>query len=74
MRVIHQDKRGARAIVTEARFADYRTVDGFPVPHEVQLRRDGRLYFREDYADVKVNPDLDSAMFEPGRWTSMQPR
>lgn len=74
LRVVQRERRGARTIVTEARFDGYQDVGGVPIAHEIQLRRDGRLYFTEQYADVKVDPTLEPGLFDPGRWLMMQPK
>ena len=73
MRLIHQEKRGDRTIVTDTRVSRYKDVDGFPVPHEFVSTRDGKLYFREQYEDVRVNPSLPQGIFDPSKWSSVRP-
>ncbi len=62
-RVIQAQKAGARTVLTEARFSDWRDVGGYPVAHAVELRRDGRPYFREVLRDVQVDVPLEPGTF-----------
>ena len=57
-----------RAIVTDYHFT-YQTVDGVPVPREIVFLRDGKPYWREEYATVRVNPPLPDGLFDPARWS-----
>jgi hypothetical protein len=74
VRLIQQEKRGERTIVTDTRVGGYRNVEGFPIAHEFVASRDGKPYFREQYEDVRVNPDLPDGIFDPARWTRVAPK
>jgi hypothetical protein len=67
-RTIQPEKRGTRTVVSEARFGKYTDTSGIPIAMEIQRFRDGRLYFREEYTDVKVNPELSPETFDGRRW------
>jgi hypothetical protein len=74
LRIIQQEKRGQRTIVTDTRVGDYREIDGLPIAHEFVSTRDGKPYFREQYEDVQVNAQLPAGIFDPARWSSVRPR
>ena len=73
VRLIQQDKRADRTIVTDTRVGGYRDVDGYPVAHEFMSTRDGKPYFKEEYEDVRVNAELPAGIFDPSRWASVRP-
>jgi hypothetical protein len=74
-RVIQRTVRGAaQPVVSDIRMLDYRDVDGYPVAFEIQFFRDGRLYFKEAYFDVRANVDIPAAAFDPARWVQSQIR
>ena len=74
LRIIQQEKRGERTIVTDTRVGGYREIDGYPIPHEFVSTRDGKPYFREEYEDVQVNAVLPPGIFDPLKWASVRPR
>ena len=73
VRLIQQETRGDRTIVTDTRIGEYRDVDGYPVAHEFMSSRDGKPYFKEEYEDVRVNAELPAGIFDPTRWASVRP-
>jgi hypothetical protein len=73
VRIIQQEKRGSRKVVTDTRVGDYKQVDGFPIAHEFVSARDGKPYFREQYEDVRVNAELPPGIFDPAKWASVRP-
>jgi hypothetical protein len=73
LRIIQQEKRGQRTVVTDTRVGDYRDIDGFPIAHEFVSMRDGKPYFREQYEDVRVNAELPPGIFDPARWSRVRP-
>ena len=72
VRIIQQEKRGDKTVVTDTRVGDYKDVDGFPVAHEFVSTRDGKPYFREQYEDVRVNAELPEGIFDPSKWSSVR--
>jgi len=70
VRWIQRETRDGRASVADTRLLGYRRVGGFFVPHEVVGYRDGRRVLREVYSNVRVNPSLSPALFDPNRWDS----
>jgi len=73
VRLIQQEKRGDRTIVTDTRVGEYKDVGGFPVAHLYVSMRDGKPYFREEYENVRVNETIPATLFDPARWSSARP-
>jgi hypothetical protein len=55
---------------TEIRFQKYVQHGGGWVAEEVDFLRGGQRFFFERYADVRVDVELDPALFDPAQWTS----
>lgn len=53
---------------TEYRLADYRTINGIPIVHEITFLRDGKPFFREQYTEVQLNTVLDARLFSSSQW------
>ncbi len=53
---------------TEYRLADYRSIDGVPVVHEITFLRDGKPFFREQYTEVQLNGPIDARLFSSSQW------
>jgi len=68
VRMIQKERRGTRDIVTDVRLGKFTDVGGFPVATEVLQYRDGRLIYREQRADVRVNEPIPEPTFDPARW------
>ena len=54
----------------EIRFEDYRRLSGGWVAAQVEVRVDDRKIFSEEYSDIRANPKLDSATFDPKQFNS----
>jgi len=72
VRLIQRDKRGDRFVVTDTHVSDYREVDGFPIAFEFTSYRDGKIFFRERYENVKVNQPIAPELFDATRWAIAQ--
>lgn len=68
VRMIQKERRGTRDIVTDVRFGKFTDVGGFPIATEVLQYRDGRLIYREERAEIRVNEPIADAVFDPARW------
>ena len=66
-------QRNAAGVVSDQRFNRYTDVGGYPVAIEVLILRNGRPYFKEEYADVRVNQPIPSEVFDPTHWVDAQP-
>jgi hypothetical protein len=68
-RVIQRTVRGAnQPVVSDIRMLKYQDAGGYPVAFEIQFWRGGRMYFKEDYFDVRANVAIPAATFDPARW------
>jgi hypothetical protein len=74
LRVVQKERRGTRDIVTDVRFGKFTDFAGIPIATEVTQYRDGRLVFREQYVDVRVNDAIPEATFDPTKWVAGQPK
>jgi hypothetical protein len=52
----------------DIRFVNYEPRGTAWVAPRVEIWSEGKLVFYEDYEDVKVNVDLDDALFQPKQW------
>lgn len=68
VRFVQRDKRGDRFVVTDTQVSDYREVDGYPIAFEFTSYRDGKIFFRERYENVKVNEPIAPALFDASQW------
>jgi len=70
-RVIRKDPDAPKAMRREVRIEDYRHVQGYPIAAKIHFLDEGRLFFSEDYFDIRVNPRLDPALFDPSCFASV---
>ena len=66
-RLIQTDQRGR---TQDIRFEKYVQHGGGWVAEVVRFLMEGRLFFLEEYSDVRVNVKLDDNLFVPERWRS----
>ncbi len=59
---------------TDYQLADYRTINGVPVVHEITFLRDGTPFFREQYTNVQLNQPLDARLFSSSQWRVSAPK
>lgn len=64
VRLIQPDER-TPAKINDSRFADYRQLSVGYVAARVEFYTDGKNVFSEIYSNIKVNPKLDPAFFDP---------
>ena len=62
---LFQPDRSDENRIEDIRLTDYREVAGGWVAARVEVRAEDKLVFSEDYSDIKVNPPLDGALFDP---------
>lgn len=68
VRVVQKERRGTRDIVTDVRLGKFAELGGIPIATEVLQYRDGRLVFREQRVDVKVNEPIAETTFDATKW------
>lgn len=72
VRVIQKERRGDREVVSDYHLNKYTDVGGWPVALEVLQHRDGRLVFKEEYAEIRVNDPIPDDVFDPAKWSAAQ--
>jgi hypothetical protein len=68
VRFIQRSKTGDRSVVSDTRVRAYKDIQGFDVPTEFLVLRNGRPFWREIYADVRVNEDFPPNTFDQAKW------
>jgi outer membrane lipoprotein-sorting protein len=69
VRLIEPDQHD-KSKTDDIRFLDYRKVSPGWVAARVELYVDGKNVFSEHYSDIRVNPKLDPAIFEPSQFAT----
>ena len=70
LRVVQKERRGTRDIVTDVRLGKFAEFGGVPIATEVLQYRDGRLVFREQRVDIRVNEPIADVVFDPAKWST----
>ena len=68
LRIVQKERRGTREIVTDVRYGKFTDFGGLPIATETTQYRDGRLVFKEQYVDVRINDPIPDAMFDAKKW------
>ena len=71
VRFIQRQKAGDRTIVSDIRVLNYKEMQGFDVPTEFLVIRNGKPSWREQYADVRINEDFPPGTFDQARWNDI---
>lgn len=72
VRFIQRDKRADRTVTTDTRVGGYRQVDGYSVAFEFTSYRDGKVFFKEQYENLKVNDPIPAEAFDASKWATEQ--
>lgn len=68
VRFVQRDRRGERTIVSDMRVRNYRDIEGYEIPTELVVLRNGRTVWREQRADIRLNTPLPPDVFDQARW------
>jgi hypothetical protein len=68
LRFIQRGKSGERPIVSDIRVSGYKDIQGYQVPTEFLVIRNGRPVWREQYANVRINEELPAGTFDQALW------
>lgn len=63
--------RGTRTIVSDIRVRNYREIDGYEIPTELLTLRNGRLVWREQRTNIRINPELPAGVFNQALWRTI---
>jgi hypothetical protein len=61
---------GETTRVRDIRFLNYRPVGRTWIAPLVEMYEDGRMVLKEEYRNIRVDVELDSALFDPTRFTT----
>jgi len=68
LRFIQRGKSGGRTIVSDYRVQNYEEIQGYQIPTEFLVIRNGRPVWRERYANVRINEEFPARTFDQARW------
>jgi len=68
LRFIQRGKTGERPMVSDIRVSGYKDIQGYQVPTEFLVVRNGRPVWREQYANVRINEELPAGTFDQALW------
>ena len=68
LRFIQRGKSGERPMVSDIRVSGYKDIQGYQVPTEFLVIRNGRPVWREQYANVRINEELPAGTFDQALW------
>src|SRR3954468_15092582 len=68
LRFIQRSKAGERTMVSDMRVQSYKEIQGFTIPTEFLVLRNGRPVWREEYANVRINEVFPAGTFDQARW------
>jgi hypothetical protein len=71
VRFIQTQKTGDRTLVSDIRVKGYKEIGGFDVPTEFLVIRNGRPFWREEYADVRINVEFPAGTFDQATWNDI---
>lgn len=69
VRIVQPDQHDPSSIA-DTRFVDYRKLSVGWVAARVELYVDGKEVFTEEYSDIKANPKLNPAIFDPAQFST----
>jgi hypothetical protein len=71
VRFIQRAKNGDRTVVSDMRVQSYKEIEGFDIPTEFLVIRNGKPVWREEYADVRINEEFPAGTFDQARWNDI---
>ena|SRR6266576_1771433 len=71
VRFIQTSRAGDRTMISDIRVQDYKEIQGFEIPTEFLVVRNGKPFWREQYADVRINDEFQPGTFDQARWNDI---
>src|ERR1700674_1252790 len=68
LRFIQRGKSGELPMVSDMRVGSYKDIQGYQVPTEFLVIRNGRPVWREQYANVRINEEHPAGTFDQATW------
>jgi hypothetical protein len=71
LRFIQRSKAGERTIISDNRVENYKEIQGYQIPTEFLVIRNGKPVWREQYANVRINEEFPAGTFDQARWNDI---
>jgi hypothetical protein len=68
LRFIQHGKSADHPMISDMRVGSYKEIQGFQIPTEFLVIRNGRPVWREQYANVRINEELPAGTFDQALW------
>jgi len=68
LRFIQRGKSTERPVVSDIRVESYKEIQGYQIPTEFLVIRNGRPVWREQYVNVRINEELPAGTFDQALW------
>lgn len=68
LRFIQHGKSGDRPLISDIRVGSYKDIQGYQIPTEFLVIRNGRPVWRQQYANVRINEELPAGTFDQALW------
>jgi hypothetical protein len=68
LRFIQRGKSGERPVISDYRVENYKDIQGYQIPTEFLVIRNGRPVWREQYANVRINEEFPAGTFDQALW------
>lgn len=71
LRFIQRGKSTEHPVVSDIRVGNYKEIEGYQIPTEFLVVRNGRPVWREQYEDVRINQPLPAGTFDQALWKNI---
>ncbi len=68
LRFIQRTRNAERTTVSDIRVKNYQDIQGYQIPTEFLVLRNGRPAWREEYANVRINDEFPAGTFDQATW------
>jgi hypothetical protein len=68
LRFIQRGKSTDRPVISDIRVGSYKEIQGYQIPTEFLLIRNGRPMLREQYTNLRINEELPAGTFDQALW------
>jgi hypothetical protein len=68
LRFIQRGKSGDRPMISDIRVGSYKEIQGYRIPTEFLVIRNGRPVWRQQYANVRINEEFPPGTFDQALW------
>jgi hypothetical protein len=71
LRFIQRGKSTERPVISDIRVGAYKELQGYQIPTEFLVIRNGRPVWREQYANVRINEEFPPGTFDQALWKNI---